>query len=303
MSAAAGAAPARHHAARRRAALVDRRQVGRARLAPDHRRAGDHRDRLPDAERPLPHGLELREPDRAVGGLHHDRHGHRLRAAAGRDRPVGRLRVGRGGRDRHHPPDPRRQRGADRGGDRRRARRRCGDRGLPRHPVRQGGHPLVRGHARGADRLERGGAAVNRQPRHRDPPGRLHHRPGQRVPRRRDGVDADAGLRRALRGHAAERDPRAPQGGTRAGALPAAGAARGRARHRALRRRVRGQPGPRHPLRGRARGGAARLLDASSSGARASVATSTPSAATPRRLAAPGSTSTGSASTSSRSAR
>ena len=45
---------------------------------------------------------------------HDDRHGHRLRAAAGRDRPVGGLRVRRGGRDRHRAADPRRQRGAHR---------------------------------------------------------------------------------------------------------------------------------------------------------------------------------------------
>ena len=82
-----------------------------ARLAADHLRPAHHRDRLPDAERPLPHRLELRQPDRPVGGLHDDRHGHRLRAAARRDRPVGRLRVGRGGRDRRHAADPRRQRG------------------------------------------------------------------------------------------------------------------------------------------------------------------------------------------------
>ena len=92
---------------------------GRARLAADHHRPDHHRDRLPVAERPLPHRQQLRQPDRPVGGLRDDRHGHRLRAAAGRDRPVGRLRLGRGGRDRRGPADPRRQRGADVDGDRR----------------------------------------------------------------------------------------------------------------------------------------------------------------------------------------
>ena len=66
----------------------------------------------------------------------------------------------------------------------RRARRRRRDRDLARHPVREGRHPVVRGHARGVNRLERCRAAVDRQPRHRDPPGRLHHRPGERVPLR-----------------------------------------------------------------------------------------------------------------------
>ena len=48
-------APARDTVSRVRAPLVDRRQVRRARLAADHRRPDRHRDRLPDAERPLPH--------------------------------------------------------------------------------------------------------------------------------------------------------------------------------------------------------------------------------------------------------
>ena len=94
-------------------------KLGRARLAADHRRPDHHRDRLPVAERPLPHRRQLREPDRPVGGLHDDRHGHRLRAAARRDRPVGRLRLGRGGRDRRRAADPGRQRGVDRRRDRR----------------------------------------------------------------------------------------------------------------------------------------------------------------------------------------
>ena len=110
-------------------------------------------------------------------------------------------------------------------------------------------------------------------------------------------VDADAGLRRALRGHAAERDPRAAQGRARAGAVPAAGAARGWACHRARRSSctwpTRTAASPTWACSWRR----CSCSGPSSSGARASAATCTPSAATPRRPAAPASTSTGSAST------
>ena len=81
-------------------ALVGRRQVRRARLAADRRRADHHRDRLPDAELELPDRRQLRQPHRPGGRLRDHRHGDRLRAAAGGDRPVGRLRQRRGGRAR-----------------------------------------------------------------------------------------------------------------------------------------------------------------------------------------------------------
>ena len=99
-------------------ALVDRRQVRRARLAADRRRADHHRDRLPDAELELPDRRQLRQPHRPGGRVRDHRHGDRLRAAAGGDRPVGRLRQRRGGRARRpadlprQPPRVRRRPGA-----------------------------------------------------------------------------------------------------------------------------------------------------------------------------------------------
>ena len=102
-------------------------------------------------------------------------------------------------------------------------------------------------------------------------------------------VDADARLRRALRGHAAERDPRAPQGGPRAGAVSCCRrCAIGGAGHRARRRRA---TSPTRTAGSRTWACSWRRCSCSgpsSSGARASAATCTPSAATPRRRAAPG---------------
>ena len=67
---------------------------------------------------------------------------------------------------------------------------------LPRADHHQDRDPVVRGHARGPDRLERRRAAVDRQPRHRGAPGRLHDRPGQRLPARGHLVDPVARRRR-----------------------------------------------------------------------------------------------------------
>jgi hypothetical protein len=72
------AAAPRADASARTRALVDRRQVRRARLAADHRRPDHHRDRLPVAERPLPHRRQLRQPDRAVAPYAVDRDGRRF---------------------------------------------------------------------------------------------------------------------------------------------------------------------------------------------------------------------------------
>ena len=74
--------------------------------------------------------------------------------------------------------------------DRRRDRRRAAAPALaigtlPRAADHEGRRPVVRRHARRPARLERRRAAADRQPRHRDPPGRLHHRPRQRLPVRR----------------------------------------------------------------------------------------------------------------------
>ena len=172
-----------HRAAPRRVGDYARRwwtgvRAGELGLAADRRRPDHHRDRLPDPERPLPHRGQLRQPDRPAGAPRDHRHGHRLRAAARRDRPVGRLRHRR----------------------RRRARPRCcslpdgnefaagpaivialrrrglGDRHAPRPDHHQDRRPVVRRHARRPARLERRRAAADRQPRHRDPPERLRHR-------------------------------------------------------------------------------------------------------------------------------
>ncbi|CAA9525753.1 MAG: Xylose ABC transporter, permease protein XylH, partial [uncultured Solirubrobacteraceae bacterium] len=257
---AGGAARAARHR-RLRARAADQPAPGRARLAADHRRPDRHRDHLPDAERPLPHRGQLRQPHRAVRRDHHDRDGRRLGAAARRDRPVDRLRLRRGGRAHRAAPDAGRQRAAHGRGHPRRDRRGRRDRHAARphhHPDRD---PLVRGDAGRPARVERRGAAPDRLARHRDPAGRVHHRPGQRVPLRRRRVAARARLRGRVRRLAAQRDPRAAQGrpGPRA-RVPRRPADR-RAGARARRRRLCRQPGPRAAVRLPARGRAAAVLD------------------------------------------
>ena len=107
MSAVAGTTPEnlpveKQSRRRRRARLVGRRAQRRARLAADLHRDHHHRDLLPVAQLALPDGRQLRQPDRpGVAGDRH-RHGHRVRPAAGRDRPVRRLRERHGRRGRGH---------------------------------------------------------------------------------------------------------------------------------------------------------------------------------------------------------
>ena len=126
------------------------------------------------AELALPHRRQLRQPDRPVGGLRADRHGHRLRPAARRDRPVGRLRVGRRAACSPRCCSPRRQRAAD---------RRRGRSWRSRAGVAIGtfhgllitkiGIPSFVVTLAGLLGLERRRAAADRQPRHGDPPERL----------------------------------------------------------------------------------------------------------------------------------
>ena len=123
---------------------------------------------------------------------------------------------GVGGRDRRGAADPGRQRGAGRRSRSPGARRGHRDRHVPRPAHHQDRDPVVRGHARRADRLERRRAAVDRQPRHGRAPEQLPDRPGQRLPARLDLVAALGARGADLRGHPAQRGARAPQGGPRA---------------------------------------------------------------------------------------
>ncbi|CAA9478527.1 MAG: Ribose ABC transport system, permease protein RbsC, partial [uncultured Solirubrobacteraceae bacterium] len=244
-----------------RQAVVGRRAVGRPRVTADHRRPAAHRHHLPDAERPVPDRRQLREPDGPGRRVRDDRHGRRVRAAAGRDRPVDRLRQRRGGRHLRAPAAARRQRHRAGAGAAARAVGGRVDRGPARADHHEGGCSVVRGDAGRTAGVERRRAAAHRVVGHGRAAGRLHHRLRQRLPVGEHVVARRAGGGRGVRGDPGQRAAQASQG------RPAERPDRHRrAAHRCARagardRRVRRQPGPRRPVRRGDGRRAARVLD------------------------------------------
>ena len=152
---------------------------GRPRLAAGRDRPGGDLDHLPVPERPLPLGREPDQPDAPDHRGRPDLGRHRLRAAARRDRPLGRR--GQRPAPRLHGGPQRQARLEPLPGDRRGDRRGHGDRrppGLPLQPFRG---PLVRRHPGRVIGLA-GCAAAGARLDRVDQPHRLRRSPASPTP-------------------------------------------------------------------------------------------------------------------------